>query len=92
MNHLPGYELIQQGLEDLRLNKESYHYALLYSAETRLSKLGIELKGNRPTNPSMLMFSLLKTEFGDGAHSKYNALNRRLLSFCKARELELRST
>jgi hypothetical protein len=92
MIHLPGYELIQKGLEDLRINTESYYTALLYSAETRLLKLGIELSGKRPDNPAMLMYSHLKSEFGDGAHSKYNALNRRLLSFCKAREMELENS
>jgi hypothetical protein len=92
MIHLPGYELIQKGLEDLRLNTESYYTALLYSAETRLLKLGIELSGKRPDNPAMDMYSLLKSEFGEGAHSKYNALNRRLLSFCKAREMELENS
>jgi hypothetical protein len=92
MIHLPGYELIQKGLEDLRINTESYYTALLYSAETRLLKLGIELSGKRPENSAMLMYSLLKSEFGDGAHSKYNALNRRLLSFCKSREMELENS
>jgi hypothetical protein len=92
MINLPGYELIAQGLEDLRNSKDTFYSALLYSAETRLSRIGIILDGNRPDDPSMCVYKLLENEFGNGAHSKFNALNRRLLSFCKAREMEIRNS
>ena len=90
MQNLPGYELIEKGLLDISLNRESYFTALLYSAESKLAKLGINLGGLRPPDAVSQMYGFLQSEFGDGAHSKFNALNRRLISFCKSLEHQIR--
>ena len=86
MQNFPGYELIEQGLKDISQNKSSIYSALLFSAKTRLGSLGVAVGGIAPADPSMELYRLLDIEFGDGAHSKFNALNRRLISFMKSME------
>jgi len=89
MKSLPEYEIIERGLLDISENRASYYSAILYSAKSRLLKLGISLDGVSPEDPAMETYRRLYVEFGDGAHSKLNALNRRLLSFIRAREREI---
>jgi hypothetical protein len=43
-------------------------------------------------DPEMALYRLLSKEFGDGAHSKYNAYRRRLASFLRAASCATSST
>ena len=72
MQNLPGYELIEKGLLDISLNRESYFTALLYSAESKLAKLGIVLGGLRPPDAVSQMYGFLESEFGDVLFSMIN--------------------
>lgn len=89
MQNHPGYELIEQGLSDISEGKSTVYSALLFSAKTRLESLGIALNGVSPADPSMELYHFLDLEYGDGAHSKFNALNRRLVSFIRSVEGDL---
>lgn len=90
--NLPGIDLVKRGLEDLSAQHQSKYSMLLLSAKSRLNDLGISFDNfSSEKDPSGMLFSLLKQEQGDGAHSMYNALNRELLSFIKALEHETRS-
>ena len=80
-NALPGYEIVEPGLNDLENNIESVNALLLLCAGSRLRQLGIAVPYSDISDPSIRLYLKLSTLYGDGAHSKYNALRRRLLSF-----------
>ena len=83
---LPGNELIESGLQDLRAGRESIAALLVAVGAPRLSNLGIELPDNLPENPEHRLYALLEEDGSDSAHSRYNALIRRLVSFERAAE------
>ena len=80
---LPGNEIVEPGLEDLRADRETVNSLLVSMAVERLEKLGY-LVPNPQVDPEMRLYQRLQEEFGDGAHSKYNAYRRRLASFLRA--------
>jgi hypothetical protein len=49
----------------------------------RLRELGFDVT-DTPDFPEDRLYELLAREYGDGAHSQYNALIRRLVSFERA--------
>lgn len=81
---LPGEELIVKGLADLADNSHTIESCLVRIASDRLSRAGI-LSITIPSaeNAELDLYALL-TPFGDDAHSKYNAMIRRLISFEQA--------
>ena len=85
LDHLPGGDLIAEGLRDLERGVESPPAWLVAMAATRLRELGLlTLPAERlPAEPEMKLYQALAAEHGDGAHSKYNAWRRRLSSFLR---------
>jgi len=80
LENLPGATLIRQGAEDLGAERESAEALLVSIGAPRLRSLGIELP--LPiASPEHKLYALLAKEKGDAAHSAYNALIRRLVSF-----------
>jgi hypothetical protein len=81
---LPGGDLVQAGLEDLRAGRETSVALLVAIGAPRLRQLGIEV----PTieTPEHRLYDLLARDEPDSAHSRYNALIRRLVSFERALE------
>jgi hypothetical protein len=80
---LPGADLIEVGLRDLSHGTESVESLLVSIAASRLRALGIEV----PTpleNPELTLYHRLVAVHGEAAHSRYNALVRRLVSFQRA--------
>lgn len=77
---LPGAQLIQQGLRDADDGLESIPALLVSIGAARLARSGIVVMRPFP-KPEPKLYELLEKEHGDGAHSKYNALLRRLMSF-----------
>ena len=51
----------------------------------RLKSVGIDIHSPLPS-PEKRLYGLLAAEHGDAAHSRYNALIRRLVSFERAAE------
>jgi len=80
---LPGAGLIKQGAADLDAGHESVEALLVSIGAPRLRSVGIEL--SMPiASPEHKLYALLASEKGDAAHSAYNALIRRLVSFERA--------
>jgi hypothetical protein len=80
---LPGEELVEQGIRDLERGIESAEALLVSIAAPRLRRLGFAVSEPFKT-PEHRLYALLRAEHGDAAHSRYNALIRRLVSFERA--------
>ena len=83
---LPGEELIEAGLHDLREGQETIAALLVAIGAPRLRNLGLELPPCLPCNPEHRLYNLLAQDDSDTAHSRYNALLRRLVSYERAAE------
>jgi hypothetical protein len=81
---LPGHELVSEGLADLAAGRESVAGLLVEMAAPRLRELGIDVPRVTGQNASHRLFELLSES--DGAHSRYNALVARVVSFSRAAE------
>ena len=85
---LPGHDLVAAGLADLTAGCETPASLLVTMASPRLRPLGFEIPEAEPaSNPSHRLYALLELE-GPGAHSRYNALVRRIVSFARAAEAD----
>jgi len=82
---LPGEDLIESGLEDLSRGVESVPALLVSIGAPRLSQVGLRLTAALPS-PEHRLYELLAADDPDSAHSRYNALVRRLVSFERAAE------
>jgi hypothetical protein len=82
---LPGAELVERGLADLERGVDSVEALLVSIGAPRIRALGIPVPSTIPSPEHRLYDVLTQTE-GDGAHSRYNALVRRLVSFERAAE------
>jgi len=80
---LPGEDLVEQGLGDLSAGVESFEALLVSIGAPRLRRLGFDVADPFPS-PEHRLYELLRAKHGDAAHSKYNALVRRLVSFERA--------
>ena len=83
---LPGGELLATGLSDLRNGIESVPALLAQIGAPRLRQLAIDVPEREPGSPmpEHRLYELLAVAEGDGAHSRYNALIRTLVSFTRA--------
>jgi hypothetical protein len=82
---LPGHELVETGLADLAAGRETVEALLVAMAEPRLRSLGIDVPPCAGEGASHRLYALL-AESGAGAHSRYNALVARVVSFARAAE------
>jgi hypothetical protein len=80
---LPGGDLVSEGLADLRDGRESVPALLVSIGAPRLRALGLELPPPL-AEPEHRLFERLRQTHADAAHSQYNALVRRLVSFERA--------
>jgi hypothetical protein len=85
LSHLPGGDLVAKGLEDLACASETVEALLVSMAATRLRGSGVPVATPFP-DPEHRLYTLLAREDSDSAHSRYNALVRRLTSFESALE------
>jgi hypothetical protein len=85
LTDLPGGELIEAGLEDLARRRESVAALLVSIGAPRLRRLGYAVP-QAYDEPERRLYALLAREDPDSAHSRYNALIRRLVSFERAAE------
>lgn len=84
---LPGADLIREGLRDLERGVESVPALLVLVGAPRLRELGIAVPRDASDAPAEhRLYDLLATDDSDTAHSRYNALIRRLVSFERAAE------
>jgi hypothetical protein len=82
---LPGGDLVETGLADLKAGKETIESLLVSIGAPRLLQIGFEIR-SPIASPEHRLYSLLEKEDSDSAHSRYNALVRRLVSFERAAE------
>lgn len=80
---LPGTDLVDTGLDDLSHRTESVESLLVSIGAPRLRQLGIDVPSPF-AQPEHRLYELLSRSRGDTAHSQYNALIRRLVSFERA--------
>jgi hypothetical protein len=85
LSALPGADLVEQGIADLAAGIESPESLLVSIGAPRLTRLGFRLT-SPASSPEHRLYELLAAEDPDGAHSRYNALLRRLVSFERAAE------
>jgi hypothetical protein len=83
--HLPGGDLVAKGLQDLATSTETVESLLLSIAAPRLRDLGLPVAEPLP-DPEHRLYERLAREDPDSAHSRYNALLRRLTGFESALE------
>ena len=80
---LPGSELIEQGIRDLASGAETVESLLVSLSAERLRALGIAVP-SAFADAELRLYQLLAAQHGDGAHARYNALIRRVVSFQRA--------
>lgn len=86
LSGLPGADLIEQGLADLERGVTSIEALLVAIGRPRLSLLGLTIPKHPHHDPEHELYRLLAEHDSDSAHSRYNALIRRLVSFERAAE------
>ena len=86
MRHLPGGELIQQGLRDLERGQVCEAALLVSIGATRLRSAGLPIPEATLADPEHSLYDFLAAGDPDSAHSRYNALVRLLVSFDRALE------
>jgi hypothetical protein len=79
----PGADLVEDGLADLRSGRETAAALVVSIGAPRLASLGFDVPLPIAA-PEHRLYLLLAQQFGDAAHSRYNALIRRLVSFERA--------
>ena len=87
---LPGEEIVHKGVADLSRNRETDASLLVLIAAPRLRRLGIRI--GRPAfseTAEHRLYARLERRFGAGAHSRYNGLIRRIVSYARGREREM---
>ena len=82
---LPGGDIVEAGLRDLEQGIESDASLLLSIGEPRLRRLGIRIE-TPLRDPEHRLYARLAAADRSSAHSRYNALIRRLVSFERAAE------
>jgi hypothetical protein len=80
---LPGGDLIREGIADLARNVDSVAALLVSIGASRLRAMGFDLPRTVDL-PELRLYERLRAEGADAAHSRYNALIRRLVSFERA--------
>lgn len=83
---LPGGEIVERGLRDLAEGRETEEALLVSIGAARLMAAGIPVPDLRFDHPERRLYDLLARDDADSAHSRYNALLRRLVSFEDAAE------
>ena len=81
----PGAELVEKGLADLAEGAETVESLLVSVGAPRLRDLGFPVRAPFE-DPEERLYLLLASGDAGGAHSRYNALVRRLVSFERAAE------
>lgn len=86
MERFPGVEIIREGIEDLRRGETTVSALLVSIGAPRLREIGLPIPRRVIRSPEIKLYLHLAQSNPDGAHSKYNALIRRLVSFERAAE------
>ncbi|HEY5437254.1 MAG TPA: hypothetical protein VIK13_18640 [Candidatus Limnocylindrales bacterium] len=77
---LPGFEIVEPGLDDLARGRLTVSALVLTVCRERLAEVGITVPPV-DEDPVDALHNALEEEVGDDAHARYNALLGRMLSF-----------
>ena len=77
----PGGDLVQEGLADLGRGAETIPALLVSIGAPRLRRIGLPVPETVFSSPEHRLYELLAESDPDSAHSRYNALVQRLVSF-----------
>src|SRR5262245_16346358 len=87
---LPGEELVRAGLAGLAEGRESDRALLVLIAAPRLRRLGFQIPDRAASEPyEHQLYARLNQRLDAGAHSYYNSLLRRIVSYARGLEREL---
>ena len=88
ISHLPGHELVEKGQADLQAGVKSLESLLLEIGRPRFERLGIHLPRllEADESPELALYEMLAEHYENEAHSRYNALLRRLVSYQRCLE------
>ncbi|HEY0552940.1 MAG TPA: hypothetical protein VGG20_01660 [Thermoanaerobaculia bacterium] len=81
LSAFPGGDLVQEGLADLARGVESIPALLVSIGAHRLRRIGLAVPETVFPSPEHRLYEVLAATDSDSAHSRYNALVRRLVSF-----------
>jgi hypothetical protein len=87
MMSLPASDLIEAGLRDLREQRETIAALLVSIGAPKLRSLGLDVPDASlayDSSPEHRLYDLLAIDNPDAAHSKYNSLLRKLVSYERA--------
>jgi hypothetical protein len=82
----PGEDIIEQGIADLEAGLETIPSLLVSIGSPRLRRAGLAVPPSTFDGPEHRLYKLLAAKNQNAAHSRYNALIRRLVSFERALE------
>lgn len=82
---LPGFDLVSRGIADLERGDETIASLVVSIGAARLVRLGLPVRSPIAA-PEHRLYERLAAVDSDSAHSRYNALVRRLVSFERAAE------
>lgn len=83
---LPGHELVDPGLRDLRAGRMSEEALVVMAAAPRLRRAGVEVPQRADeSGASVELYRRLARRLGDAAHSRHHAMLRRVASYAGAR-------
>ena len=88
--HLPGSDLVRDGIADLERGVESVPALLVSIGAPRLRRIGFAVPEPAIPSPEHRLYERLAESDPDSAHDRYNALVRRLVSFENAAECAAR--
>ncbi|HVF62275.1 MAG TPA: hypothetical protein VNJ70_20885 [Thermoanaerobaculia bacterium] len=90
LENFPGSDLVREGIADLEQGIESVPALLVSIGAPRLRRIGLVLPEGVISSPEHRLYARLAETDPDSAHSRYNALARRLVSFENAAECAAR--
>ena len=82
----PGGDLVEEGMADLVQGRETIPALLVSIGAPRLRRLGLSVPETVIPSPEDRLYERLAESDPDSAHSRYNALVQRLVSFENAAE------
>ena len=85
---LPGADLVARGIHALRSGETTVEALLVSVGAPRLRAAGLDIPSPPPLphSPEMSLYLAIGADHPGDAHSRYNALIRRLVSFERALE------
>lgn len=87
LQNLPGAEIVLPGLADLKAGRESVNASAVQAAAPRLRRAGMDVPSAAGDTPAAhVLYRQLGEELGNAAHSRYNAILDRVVSFAGAAE------